>query len=69
VHADILERRQLEIAHKGERNGMLSGKFRRIKEHKLVNDARGQGSAIERGTSFQQNAQDFAAAQLVENGV
>ena len=42
--------------------------FWRVEEEEFVNDSRGEGSAIERGASLQQNIQDFAASEFSEDG-
>ena len=68
VRANSLQWREVQIRRDGEGDARFACYFRRVKEKQFVNDSRREGRAIQRGASFEKDAENLSAAEFGENG-
>src|SRR5713226_7474540 len=67
LHILILKRWKKQLWRDGKGDTIVARDLWRVEQEKFVDDASGKNGTIERRAGFQQDAEDFAAAQFRED--
>ena len=68
MNLDILQELEREFGRESEGDAVFAGDFGRVEEKEFLDDSCRESSAVERRSGFEENAQDFAAAEFFEDG-